>query len=1267
MAANAVVNLSYTSPAGTVGSFVVHQGDIHLIPAGSTISVSLANPLDIASWQLTFSSDNAKLNALSVQGYPAGAIVFTLPLALSIVGMTVVAAANNGGTHKVVSTLVYTVEGDLDYGQVAAGKWTVTGIQQIPVPVPSGVKTVLEFNAGSFTWATVAGVFTPGADLTGTSTQQWIDAISGSGGTGGAVPIQNNAIITVGSGSTSDIDLSNAAAANGTLKALRLLAPSLDTATAGALNIGTTNVTSMQIGSAANTTGSVIITVNAAGLIKHMSNASLVLQQSRASSDFVLVGPSLGKAVNLIATGLTFGPNVVGPNINVQTMAIDGPPISLTISGQAANNASTGANVNGGGVVIKGGAPLTAGSVGQRGGVQLLTATQIMAEVAEVAPGQHVVALASRSATGVSASNVPASGGDGVVFLSNAASNPSASPVGGVVMFANAGDLWIQSSSGNNFQVKAVTGLGPSPTWANDLATSVTAGPQWVANISGPSGLGANVAVGDGVHQTNLVGRQATTYTTSAGDALYDSAANVNVGTVGATAIQVGRSGTGTRVTGSLTQGTGLVNLTANAASKITSTAGDFLYDSFANANLGTVGATAIAIGRSGTGTTVTGSLTQGTGLVNLTANAASKITTTAGDFLYGAFANVNLGTDTATAVFIGSAVNATAVTLKTTATGTIAAQVNTVTMLSIGNVAGDYIALGNVSAASGHLRVDKAGAILAARNSANTGDVIVLNIVGTDNIVLDAGANNLGIGTVTATSINIGRSGVTTKVTGSLTQLTGAVNILANATSIITSGAGDFVYDGFANVNVGTVSATAIAVGRSGTGTTVTGSLTQGTGLVNLTANAASKTTTTAGDWLYDSFANVNVGTVGATSIFVGRSGTGTTVTGSLTQGTGAVNLFANAASQLITTAGAITIDPFTTLALGTTNATGITLGSVANTTANIVATTNAAGKFAVVCNVQTVLSLGANNTSDIIIVGTTATGTSTTIAAASLTYAASAAGIISISNRSTDTNPLTLTIAGSGANNAAVTNPNGGIVLIQSGAATSQGVTGIQGAIRLQLGRTTTETMIECAEPALNQRVVALARVGAGITATQIVASSGDGIVWIGNAQTNPTANTVSGASLWASGATLWASKGFSVAPAGTAIWDAGTTTANVITFAGLQQGSSVANIPYGYVSGAAINVNVNIALTNVQYSAPLILLKGTVPVGNCQVTCPNVVGSTWLFDLQSVTLSATNNIIFICGSAATPAFVNTASLITSQKLVRMTCTAPNVISYG
>lgn len=160
-------------------------------------------------------------------------------------------------------------------------------------------------------------------------------------------------------------------------------------------------------------------------------------------------------------------------------------------------------------------------------------------------------------------------------------------------------------------------------------------------------------------------------------------------------------------------------------------------------------------------------------------------------------------------------------------------------------------------------------------------------------------------------------------------------------------------------------------------------------------------------------------------------------------------------------------------------------------------------------------------------------------------------APGWFSIS-QPTDSATNTLVYQAQGAWSGASINVNGAAVNVRGGASKNNGVTGLRGGIKLQLGADTAETLVEIVEPIIAQRVVSLAQMGSGITSTQMPINTGDGVIYIGNAQVNPTASPVSGTILYSSGGALFVyqSNGvnFQIAP-GTSGTIINTTTSATI----------------------------------------------------------------------------------------------------------------------
>ena len=146
------------------------------------------------------------------------------------------------------------------------------------------------------------------------------------------------------------------------------------------------------------------------------------------------------------------------PTLLQDACTTDVAPKDFSLGAQSAWN-SAATNVNGGITHIRGGNPTTAGTTGKRGGVRLEYADNAipMVEVAEVAPGRRVTALCQTSGTpGVTTTQVAGTGSDGVCFIWNAAATPGGTPVGGYLLYANAGALEGRGTSGT------ITTIGPA-------------------------------------------------------------------------------------------------------------------------------------------------------------------------------------------------------------------------------------------------------------------------------------------------------------------------------------------------------------------------------------------------------------------------------------------------------------------------------------------------------------------------------------------------------------------------------------------------------------------------------------------------------------------------------------------------------------------------------------------------------------------------------------------------------------------------------------
>lgn len=118
-----------------------------------------------------------------------------------------------------------------------------------------------------------------------------------------------------------------------------------------------------------------------------------------------------------------------------------GPQISDAISDYQIFGAnawpSATVNTSGGAVNITGGKPVLPGTTGSRGGVRLGLGQDFtnfsLCEVVEPAVGQRAIALCQLGG-GITSTQLPANTGDGVIWIGNAAVNPTASPVGGAIL-----------------------------------------------------------------------------------------------------------------------------------------------------------------------------------------------------------------------------------------------------------------------------------------------------------------------------------------------------------------------------------------------------------------------------------------------------------------------------------------------------------------------------------------------------------------------------------------------------------------------------------------------------------------------------------------------------------------------------------------------------------------------------------------------------------------------------------------------------------------
>lgn len=137
-------------------------------------------------------------------------------------------------------------------------------------------------------------------------------------------------------------------------------------------------------------------------------------------------------------TTLQWGSSVPGPVLTQATGS--GAGVNMAISAQSA-----GGSNNAGGFLIMGGGIST--GTGLRGGVRLQAGSSVMAELTEVVLNQRVLALLRGSA--LTSTQMPSNTGDLVMYIGNAATAPTANPVSGGILYAEAGALKWRGSGGN--------------------------------------------------------------------------------------------------------------------------------------------------------------------------------------------------------------------------------------------------------------------------------------------------------------------------------------------------------------------------------------------------------------------------------------------------------------------------------------------------------------------------------------------------------------------------------------------------------------------------------------------------------------------------------------------------------------------------------------------------------------------------------------------------------------------------------------------------
>lgn len=211
-----------------------------------------------------------------------------------------------------------------------------------------------------------------------------------------------------------------------------------DTADITAIAMGATNV--LYIGSSGGTTRRAATT---------FVDATTQISLATSGSGRATVTAS---AVTSFVSQIGFGETLGTPNLTHQTRTGNNAAGTLTVAAQQASATASGATNDAGGDLLLAGGDRRA-NTGRRKGVRIgltTAAAQTMLEATDVQPegtaASRVLALVVGAA--VTSTEMPTNSGDRVIYVANAATAPTASAVGGGILYAEAGALKWRGSSG---------------------------------------------------------------------------------------------------------------------------------------------------------------------------------------------------------------------------------------------------------------------------------------------------------------------------------------------------------------------------------------------------------------------------------------------------------------------------------------------------------------------------------------------------------------------------------------------------------------------------------------------------------------------------------------------------------------------------------------------------------------------------------------------------------------------------------------------------
>ena len=195
------------------------------------------------------------------------------------------------------------------------------------------------------------------------------------------------------------------------------------------------------------------------------------LSGSNISQDVVGI-TGAGGIVSVTADNFNFSETSI-PVID-QIDSTTGSGSNLTITAQN----GTIAAANGGFIKISGG---SAGAGGLKGGVELSLNDQAepLVQISEVATSRRVVSLAHSSS--LTTLDMPSGTGDRVIYIRDAATDPSSAPTDGAILYSSGGKLNVMQSDGTDFIIGSI----PNPSIWGSSGQQVYTSKDYVTSLSG--------------------------------------------------------------------------------------------------------------------------------------------------------------------------------------------------------------------------------------------------------------------------------------------------------------------------------------------------------------------------------------------------------------------------------------------------------------------------------------------------------------------------------------------------------------------------------------------------------------------------------------------------------------------------------------------------------------------------------------------------------------------------------------------------------------